>query len=152
MHPAEVNDHAILVVRAHADFLGGFYSRLLARDPSGCRVHVDRDGWHRPWSNLSASAASKALAAGHAARGGWHHCSSEELMRDEMVQAGLRVYAAPQAYMPFQRSAHVRVPNSRGAPAGPDRIVRCFHKYCQSRVAPLPDPPGMVRCAKLDLD
>jgi hypothetical protein len=125
MHPAEINDFAMLITRERAAFIGRFYSdTILAGAPDSCRVALWR-GMHMPWVPGAPDATK---------------CSSEELMRWSLERAGISVHAATQMLLPFQRCARVNVENT---------TTVCMHKYCQSIDSPLPDPPGMSHCKAL---
>jgi hypothetical protein len=130
LHLSEINDHAMLLTRERADFIGRFYSTvILGGGAAACRVHISRSGVHSP------------CTYGQPCVDG---CNSEELMRWALTRAGLRVHLVGQALLPFQRSSHILVP-----PHGRSTI-RCFHKLCQSHEQPLSMPPGRGLCSKLN--
>ena len=130
LQPSEINDHAMLLSRERAHFLGRFYSTvILGGGAAACRVHVSRSGVHSPCRH------SQPCVDG---------CNSEELMRWALTRAGLRVHLVGQALLPFERSSHILVPPHR-------RTIRCFHKLCQSHEQPLSTPPGRGLCSALNV-
>jgi hypothetical protein len=132
MHPAEINDFAMLITRKHASFIGRFYSNTILVGLSGeCRIAIV-NGLHVPFTQAAASRLGSRISS----------CSSEELMRWALVRAGIRVHAAAQSLLPFQRCAHI---NASGT------ITLCMHKHCQSVQSPLPDPPGMPMCKHVSI-
>jgi hypothetical protein len=135
LQPSEINDHAMLLTREHAHFLGRFYSTvILGNGTAACRVHISRSGVHSPCRH-----GGQPCADG---------CNSEELMQWALTRAGLRVHLVGQALLPFERSSHVLVP-PRGRTIRRSTI-RCFHKLCQSHEQPLSTPPRDL-CSALTL-
>jgi hypothetical protein len=132
MHPAEINDFAMLITRERADFIGRFYSgTILAGVSDECRISRVH-GLHVPLKSAAASTHGSTISS----------CASEELMRWSLERSGIRVHAVAQALLPFQRCAHI---NASGT------TTVCMHKHCQSVELPLPDPPGMPMCKLVDL-
>lgn len=109
LQPEEMNDHGLVVVRAHAELFGKYLGALRKTDLAACA------------RSLSASLSS----------GGLRGCNSEMLMKWIIYHADLKVRMVGQELMPFQRSMHLNHYNGS--------VVECFHKYCQSRDYPLPN-------------
>ena len=132
LQPSEINDHAILLTRERAHFIGRFYSTvILGGGTAACRVHISRSGVHSPCRH------GRPCVDG---------CNSEELMRWALTRAGMRVHLVGQALLPFERSSHILVP-----PHGSGRTALCFHKLCQSHEQPLSTPSGRGLCSALNL-
>ena len=141
LQPSEINDHAMLLTREHAHFLGRFYSKvILGGRATACRVHVSRSGRvHSPcWQRDGVARRHGLKCVGS--------CNSEELMRYALNRAGLRIHLVGQALLPFERSSHILVP-----PRGSGRTDICYHKMCQSHAQPLPTPLGRGLCSTLNL-
>ena len=141
LQPSEINDHAMLLTRERAHFLGRFYSTvILGGHARACRVQILRSGVHSPcWQH------DDGVAKRHGQRC-VDSCNSEELLRYALNRAGLRVHLVGQALLPFERSSHILVP-----PHGSGRTALCFHKLCQSHEQPLSTPPGRNLCSTLNL-
>ena len=132
LQPSEINDHAILLTRERAHFIGRFYSTvILGGGTAACRVHISRSGVHSPCRH------GRPCVDG---------CNSEELMRWALTRAGMRVHLVGQALLPFERSSHILV-----TPHGSGRTALCFHKLCQSHEQPLSTPSGRGLCSALNL-
>ena len=141
LQPSEINDHAMLLTRERAHFLGRFYSTvILGGHARACRVQILRSGVHSPcWQH------DDGVAKRHGQRC-VDSCNSEELLRYALNRAGLRVHLVGQALLPFERSSHILVP-----PHGSGRTALCFHKLCQSHEQPLSTPSGRGLCSALNL-
>ena len=143
LQPSEINDHAMLLSRERARFLGRFYSTVILGGPArACRVHISKSGVHSPCKKRVGNE-SMVTRFGQPCIG---TCNSEELMRHALNRAGLRVHLVGQALLPFERSSHLLVPPQHGR----ERTALCFHKLCQSQEQPLSTPPGRGLCSKLD--
>ena len=137
LHPSEINDHAMLLTRESAHFLGRFYSTvILGGNARACRVQK-RSGMRLPCRQLHGGVATR--------HGCNSSCNSEELMLYALIRAGLRIHLVGQALLPFQRSSHILLPPHHSA----GRTARCFHKLCQSHDQPLSLPPGRGLCSEL---
>ena len=150
LQPSEINDHAMLLSRERAHFLGRFYSTVILGGPArACRVHISKgsvhisSGVHSPCKRASVGDESMVTRFGQPCT---DTCNSEELMRYALNRAGLRVHLVGQALLPFERSSHILVPPQHGR----ERTALCFHKLCQSQEQPLSTPPGRGLCSKLD--
>jgi len=141
LHPSEINDHAMLLTRERAHFLGRFYSTvILGGHARACRVQK-RSGMRLQCRQLHGDATSDATTR----HGCNSSCNSEELMLYALIRAGLRIHLVGQALLPFQRSSHILLPPHHSA----GRTARCFHKLCQSHDQPLSLPPGRGLCSEL---
>lgn len=139
LHLSEINDHAMLLTRERAHFLGRFYSTvILGGQARACRVQK-RSGMRLPcWQRRDG------VATRHGDRCN-ASCNSEELMRYALSRAGLQIHLVGQALLPFERSAHIILPPHHSA----GHTARCFHKLCQSHNQPLSLPPGRSLCSEL---
>jgi len=139
LQPSEINDHAMLLTRERADFLGRFYSTvILGGHARACRVQK-RSGMRMACVHLRRGVATRHGDRCNAS------CNSEELMRYALGRAGLRIHLVGQALLPFERSSHILLPPHHSA----GRTARCFHKLCQSHDQPLSLPPGRGLCSEL---
>lgn len=117
MMASEVNDHLIISRRGSADIFGGYYSTLFDVDLDECRRNCGLDANKRG-------------------------CNSEMLLKHVLERSDVNLTEVPQGWVPFQRSAVVRMPDGTTA--------ACFHKFCQSIAEPLDlDGVDVKRCKDL---
>ena len=107
MDISEINDHIIIAKRSVADLFGNYYGKMFGIDAKGC---MDR----------LAPEVTKKMKRG---------CNSEMLLKYFLDKKGIKVGQLPQSIFPFQRSATLKMPD------GTNKV--CFHKFCQSKSAPL---------------
>lgn len=67
-------------------------------------------------------------------------CNSEMILRWILQQNSINVQEVPQSLIPFQRSVHVQREGN---------VIPCFHKFCQSKEAPLIADPALQTCKAL---
>ena len=70
-------------------------------------------------------------------------CNSEMILKWILKEHSIDVQEVPQSLIPFQRSVNV---------AWEGEVVPCFHKYCQSKEAPLIADPPMKACKTLKFE
>ena len=115
----EMNDHIIISRRRSADIFGNYYTKLHQADTEDCRK----------WTNFA-----------YKGRG----CNSEMLLKYTLEREHVQVQSIPQSYVPFQRSANVRMLDNS--------TQLCFHKFCQSQEKPvILDHVDMGPCQKLEI-
>lgn len=124
LYPEEVNDHALLVARDQADRFGKYYSTLFSVDYEACAQRAYLEETDRK-------------------RG----CNSEMILKWVLDQSSLSVCKMPQSLIPFERSAHVRLPSSTSDSS--TDVITCMHKFCQSNDAPLQIPSDLQMCRDL---
>ena len=139
LQPSEINDHAMLLTRERAHFLGRFYTTVILGGQSRACSVQKRSGVQFPCWQLRGGVATRGERCVSS-------CNSEELMQYALSRAGLRIHLVGQALLPFERSSHVLLPPHHSA----RRTTRCFHKLCQSHVQPLSLPPERGLCSALD--
>jgi len=108
MLSAEINDHGIVIKREKAVAVGRYFSLLLSADLEACHKSVQTLG----------------LVAHN--RG----CNSEMILKWILQENNVTVRGVPQSLLPFERSVVV-------SSEGGKKQAPCFHKFCQSKEAPL---------------
>jgi hypothetical protein len=117
----EMNDHAIVLKREKAAVVGRYFSSLLSADLEACHKSVKQ---------------TLGLVADN--RG----CNSEMILKWILQENNVTVQGVPQSLLPFERSVVVR---SKGG-----KKQTCFHKFCQSKEAPLEIPENIPMCKDIE--
>lgn len=120
MDSHELCDHILISRRNAADLFGNYYSTLFQTDIRGCMDHLPK--------KLSLD--------------GKRGCNSEMLLKWVTEKKSISVTKVGQGEVPMQRSANVRLPDGTN--------VKCFHKFCQSKSAPLWFTNGYKRCQSIN--
>ena len=107
LSPRELCDHIAIVARKKAAIFGNYFDELFDADLKSCAKAMPRK------------------LKSYGKRG----CNSEMILKWITQQHRLRTRKVPQDLIPFERSAHVQRPDGK--------ILRCFHKFCQSKQDPL---------------